>query len=129
MTNLEINQAKTRLEKRVQKIINAHAADYDNGAFGYIKDVLYGGCVSGIVGELIYYTDTVKFYRLYQKEIDALLTETLSDTGDTPSQLFSRAGWDDDDPLAREQVNQNILAWFGFEETTRILADRAGLGY
>lgn len=129
MTNLEINQAKTRLEKRVQKIINAHAADYDNGAFGYIKDVLYSGCVSGVVGELIYYTDTVRFYHLYRKEIDALLKEILSDVGGTPSQLFSRAGWDDDDPLAREEVNQNILAWFGFEETTRILADRAGLGY
>ena len=27
--------------------------------------------------------------------------------------------WDKEDPLAAEDFNQNLLAWFGFEETLR----------
>jgi hypothetical protein len=32
--------------------------------------------------------------------------------------------WDKDDPLGQEDSNRNLLAWFGFEEAARRLADR-----
>lgn len=30
--------------------------------------------------------------------------------------------WDEEDPLAQNTFNQNLLAWFGFEETLREVA-------
>ena len=38
-----------------------------------------------------------------------------------PSELFGDK-WDNEDPLAIDYYNQNLLAWFGFEETMRNLA-------
>ena len=82
-------------------------------------DVLDYGCQSGVVGELIYYCDTVRFYKQYKGEIDALLYQSMQDTGlYSPSDLFGDK-WDKKDPLANDDFNQNLLAWFGFEETLR----------
>ena len=36
------------------------------------------------------------------------------------SELFGNK-WDKEDPLGRDDYNQNLLAWFGFEETLRKL--------
>jgi hypothetical protein len=118
--------AATPLERHVLRWINARAADYPgSGAAGVLKDVFYGGCASGMVGHLISYTDTTKFYKRYQGEIDALLRDILQETGSTVTELFRN--WDADDPLARDDENMCILAWFGWEETARKLADRAGI--
>lgn len=38
-----------------------------------------------------------------------------------PSELF-REKWDKEDPLSNDYTNQNLLAWFGFEETLRNIA-------
>lgn len=127
MKRIHTANNESKLEKRVQSIINSHAANYDNGADGFLRDLFYGGCQSGIVGELIYYHDTLRFYKRYQREIDSLLQELLNDCGGTPSELFARSGWDNEDPLARDTINQNLLAWFGFEETARNLANKAGI--
>lgn len=96
-----------------------------------LKDLFYGGCSSGMVSHLIYYTDTVKFYKTHRREISALLKETMESIGEHDlSKIFSNTKsmtWDAEDPLAQEDGNRNILAWFGFEETARILADRNGI--
>jgi hypothetical protein len=115
--------AQSKLERAVQAQINHQAENYDDGAAGFMRDLTHGGCQSGLVGGLIYYTDTVKFYKRHMAEIDALLAEMVRDTGEQPASLFG-GGWDDEDPLAREHDNQNLLAWFGFEETARQLAER-----
>ena len=119
-----IKGAETKLERVVQKEINRHASDYDNGATGYLEDLMQGGCQSGMVSGLIYYNDTVKLYKAHKKEIHDLLKDTLDGTGYTsPVELFGDK-WDTKDIFAEEQFNQNLLAWFGFEETARRLADR-----
>lgn len=119
-----IKGANTRLERSVQKTINGYAEDYESGAKGFLEDLMQGGCQSGMVSGLIYYNDTVKFYKTHKAEIKALLVETLQDTGYTdPIGLFGDK-WDRDDPFAEDTQNQNLLAWFGFEETARRLADR-----
>ena len=129
MKQLPQKLAETALERHVLKWINDEAKDgyrdNENPVKAVLDDLFHGGCASGIVGHLIYTRDTVAFYKKHQKEIDGLLKETLSDIGESPSKLFERAGWDNDDPLAREDGNQNILAWFGFEETARKLGDKA----
>ena len=105
----------TPLERHVAKWLRDQGKGYDNGIAGAYKDLMHGRCSSGIVGHLIYYSDTVKFYKKHQKEIDGMIAEMV-DTGKPIQNMFSRLGWEIDDPMARKQTNQNILAWFGFEE-------------
>lgn len=82
-------------------------------------DVLYHGCQSGTVGFLIYYNQTTAFYVKHKEEINTLLYEIMESTGlYSPTELFGDK-WDKEDPLAIEDYNQNLLAWFGFEETLR----------
>lgn len=106
------------LIKRVSNYVIDRWHDYDDKTYIF-RDVLYAGCQSGIVGELIYYRDTVAFYKRYRKQINELLSETMSGTGlYNLSELFGDK-WDAEDPLATDTFNQNLLAWFGFEETLR----------
>lgn len=108
------------LFKRVCNYVISRWHDYDDKVYIF-TDVLYHGCQSGIVGELIYYEDTVRFYKQYREEINELLYDTMSGTGlYAPSDLFGEK-WDQEDPLAQDIYNQNLLAWFGFEETLRNL--------
>lgn len=118
-----MNKPYTKLEKHVAKWLKETGKDYSDGAQGAYNDLMQGGCVSGMVGHLIYYHDTIRFYRTYRNDIEALLSDTCSNIGESPSSLFNRAGWDNDDPLARDTNNQNILAWFGFEEAARQLME------
>lgn len=122
----KLTGAETKLEKRVQAILNGKVESGYN-VESVLKDLFYGGCQSGFIGELIYYHDTTKFYKLYKTEINTLLKEQLSDCGfKSPVELFGEK-WDSDDIFAEDTHNQNLLAWFGFEETARKLAERKGI--
>lgn len=118
--------AETMLERSVLRWMNERGADYDNGAAGPYADLMRGGCASGMVGHLIYTRDCVAFYRRHRKDIAALLSDALDNTGGTVAGLFGDR-WDSQDPLAFEDGNRNLLAWFGFEEAARNIAMRAGL--
>lgn len=108
----------TPLEKRVLNYIANEWNDYDDKKHIF-TDVLYLGCQSGVVGFLIWYNDTTRFYKQYKSEIDAMLYEVMESTGlYSPIKLFGDK-WDKEDPLANDDYNQNLLAWFGFEETLR----------
>ena len=109
-----------KLTKRVCNVLLEKGTAEDIEA--YINDLLYGGCQSGIEGSLIYYSDTIAFYKKYQTEIKELLKELLEETGfKSPEELFGKK-WDSDDIFAEDTNNQNLLAWFGFEETVRKIA-------
>lgn len=87
-----------------------------------VDEILRYGCQSGIVSELIYYSDTSAYYENNKDAINQLLYNTLWECGcKGPQELFGDK-WDEEDPLAIENCNQNLLAWFAFEETTRRLA-------
>lgn len=87
------------------------------------KNVLYHGCQSGAVAELIYYSDTLKFYEQYRGEILALLYGYMQEIGIySPAELFKT--WDSEDNLAENAHNRSLLAWYGFEETMRNIALR-----
>lgn len=117
--------AETKLEKAVAKWL-VDKTEYGDDIETTLEDLLQHGCQSGMVGDLIYYRDTTRFYRRHQKDINALLYEWIESTGSDISDLFNR-NWDKEDPLALEDLNQNYLAWFGFEESARQLANRLGL--
>lgn len=106
------------LVRRVCNYVISRWEDYDDKKYIF-TDVLNYGCQSGIVGELIYYSDTVRFYKQHKEEINSLLYDAMNGTGlYSPSELFGNK-WDKEDPLAQYDCNQNLLAWFGFEETLR----------
>ena len=108
----------SKLTRHVCNYIILRWNDYEEKRHIF-TDVLDYGCQSGVVGELIYYCDTVRFYKQYKGEIDALLYKSMQETGlYSPSKLFGDK-WDKEDPLANGDFNQNLLAWFGFEETLR----------
>lgn len=80
----------------------------------FFSDLLRHGCQSGIVGSLIYYSDTHKFYDTYYHEIEEIrygleqsFGESLKPNGDL----------------------KNWYAWLGFEETARLLADELNIEY
>ena len=123
MTIQELDNYKspTDLEKEVIEIIQDEAGDYEN-LETYMIDLEKAGCVSGMVGALIYYPDTQRFASSHAKEINELLHHMLSDFGlDTPFELFGEK-WDQEDNLCLSATNQNLIAWFAFEETARNIA-------
>ena len=120
-TKIKLTGAATKLSMSVQDTVNGHADDYDDGARGYLDDLMKGGCQSGIVGELVYYHDTLKFYNSHKTEIGKLITELVESTGESIHNLLR--DFDKSDPLCLDINNQNLLAWFGFEETARNLAN------
>ena len=125
MKTISKKYAETALQRHVRNWLNSQGKDggYDDGATGAYEDLQNCRCSSGMVGHLIYYTDTVRFYRRHQREIDGMLKSILDDCGGSIADLFR--DWDDSDPLARDTSNQNLLAWFGFEEAARIVYERA----
>ncbi len=106
------------LTKRVCSYVIDQWSEYDNKK-NIFTDVLHYGCQSGTVGFLIYYSDTVRFYKQYNEEINDLLSNLMAETGLYDlSDLFGDK-WDKEDPLIRDDFNKNLLAWFGFEEALR----------
>lgn len=120
------DETLTPLQEYVRHSINRYTEGYkDTGVKGYLDDLMTGGCESGIVSELIYYTDTVKFYKKYKAEIKELLKDAMANSGVTSCAELFGDKWDDSDPFCEEDNNQNLLAWFGYEETAYLLAGRA----
>lgn len=112
------SNSSSPLFKRVCNYVIDRWSDYNDKKYIF-TDVLHNGCCSGVVSELIYYYDTVRFYKQYRQEINEMLYNIMNETGlYAPSELFGDK-WDKEDPLAQDDFNQNLLAWFGFEETLR----------
>lgn len=54
----------------------------------YLEDLGQHGCTTGMVGHLIYYTDTLKYYEDHKAEIFSLLKEAKDMTGLDEAELF-----------------------------------------
>ena len=73
----------------------------------------------GIIKKETEYSALLPLLKQYKEEINNLLYDAMDGTGlYAPSELFGDK-WDKEDPLAQDDFNQNLLAWFGFEETLR----------
>ena len=96
-------EAKNKLDERVKEII---LKDIEEEPEMFFKDLFEHGCVSGMIGEIIYYTDTHAFAKKYLEEIMELQEDMEEATGEpiNPSADTDKLNW---------------LAWFGFEETAR----------
>ena len=91
-----------------------------------IEDLLNYGCVNGQISALCYHADTTSFFEEYKEEINELLKEALSNCGGSFIDVFGKK-WDAEDPLCFDVPNQNLLAWFGFEEMTWEISQDLGM--
>lgn len=124
---IQVDEQGTKLGKAVAEIINDHINEDETYTLAdYLQDLFTGGCQSGFVTELIYYTDTEKFYAEYREDISAALVVMLEETGFSVWELFGDK-WDRYDPLANDTQNKNLLAWFAFEETARNIGQGLGI--
>ena len=80
----------------------------------HIKDILQYGCINGTVNDMIYYTDTVKFFNCYRKEILSMLQDP--DKSDKIVNYFDDTYWLDHKRYSIEEKNH--LAWFIYEDIT-----------
>jgi|SRR5690606_12813867 len=100
------------LKQRVKEICENYGEIYPNGVEGFARDVLYGGCISGIVPELIYTEDCHAWYDKHYEEIEILRKELSSKFGEPicPPTDADLKTW---------------FAWFSFEESVRELFPNA----
>ena len=117
---------ESKLKKDVITILKSKAKDYSNDYKSLLKDILYNGLQSGIIPQLVYYSDTLKWYNKHKEEIIDLLKYQMEQFGVySPAELFGRK-WEGFDPFIKETNNKNLLAWFSFEETAREIANNLG---
>ena len=121
---LEDLKGNNRLTNCVLDHYIEESIDYEtiDDLFKSMEDLQQHGCISGIIKELIYYDDTENFFDNYKEEINEILANTILNTGCSMKQLFGDK-FDEEDPLAIDYSNKNLLAWFGFEETVNNLYD------
>lgn len=100
-----------RLKKQLHTIIENHprtiqsavaeeAIDYESIAH-FFEDLRQHGCISGMVGSLIYYTDTHAFYDAHYDEIEELRHDYEAEIGQA---ITTDGDW------------KNYMAWFVFEQ-------------
>ena len=87
--------------------IAAEALEYNNPD-AFFSDLASHGCISGLVGWLVRYTDTHKFFDEHYEEIQDLKEE-----------------WEDSvwEALMIHGDIKNFLAWFAFEEVAYRMAN------
>jgi hypothetical protein len=86
--------------------LEAYDPQSDEYTICFFKNLLNYGCISGMVGSLIYYHDTEKFFDHHYYEIMELKEEFEDSIGQ---------------PLEIPYQLKNYLTWFSFEETARRL--------
>lgn len=117
---------ESKLKKDVIAILKRKVADYDGNYQSLFNDIMRAGLQSGIIGELIYYSDTIKWFKKHNAEISKMLREMMYEYGvDSPAELFGNK-WDKSDPFASDTENQNLLAWYSFETIVDDLQNRMG---
>ena len=116
------NETNNKLTKYVCDYIIENWSKYDDKNDIFL-DVINCGCESGVCRDLVFYEQTKRFYETYKYEINELLWKSDFDNF---NDLFGDK-WDPYDPLALEDDNKNLLAWFGFEETITNIAFKFGI--
>lgn len=80
-----------------------------------IREIMNHGCGTGIVSELIYYSDTVKFYDAFEDEIWARLDAMTTNLG--ASSIMSFIGtYLDTKHIGSLTQFKNALAWWAVED-------------
>ena len=86
-----------------------------------ITDVATHGCSGGTISDLIYYKDTVKFYKDHEDEIWDELSNMAEDLGQTiPFMISNFRGCKNVDSA---ETFKNLLAWWICEHIAQRISD------
>lgn len=97
-----LNEVKEILEDMIEDNYNMESV---------INDLNQGGCQSGFISELIYYTDTEAFYKRHEDEIEDLLNEMGFEPNSVCNGEFSLTQY------------TNNAAWIAFEITAQQVSE------
>ena len=112
------NKNYENLKSEVMEILEGMAVD--NNLETVINEVLEHGCVSGIVGSLTYYYQTEEFFDRHKNAINELAHELSEDIYGNPFEIYHNLNGG---------CSKNNMAWFGFEEMTRIIASELEIDF
>ena len=132
LTLSNVEQLKSESDNALVKlvcdyIINEWDDEHESNNKNMLLDIINSGCSNGAVHWFTYKTDILEFYDSFKNEIYELLLETLDTCGcNSPTDLFGDK-WNNEDPLAFFEDNKQLLAFFGFEETARNIANEFGI--
>ena len=112
------NNNYENLKNEVMEILESMAVD--SSLETVIEEVLEHGCVSGIVGSLIYYYQTEAFFNKHKDAINDLAHELSEDLYGNPFEIYHNL---------YGGCSKNNMAWFGFEEVTRMIASELEMDF
>ncbi len=126
MTNKSIKNLLTELVEEQKSIkflegyvaetilddLDSYSGDTKARVKSWFNDLMRGGCSSGFVSSLLYYTDTHNFFDTYSDEILTIYANLQEELGQ---------------PIEIKGDPKNFLSWFGFEESARTLAYKLGI--
>jgi len=112
LKKLVTDYSNNELYRSVAESIIDEADGYEN-IQDWFNDLFSHGCISGMIGGLIYYEDTYKFFDTHYENIMDLVSEH-ADQG---------IGVD----LMKDGNIKNTGAWFAYEETARQIAQDIGI--
>lgn len=97
----KLNEILNQDPQSIKAHVASEALNYDDPKL-FFQDLLSHGCVSGMVGSLIYYRQTHKFFNTHYDEIETIRSELEEITGEQ---------------LSIKGDLMNDLAWTAFEHT------------
>ena len=112
------NNNYENLKNEVMEILESMATD--SNLETVINEVLQYGCISGIVGSLIYYYQTEEFFNRHKKAINELAHELSEEIYGNPFEIYHNLNGG---------CSKNNMAWFGFEEMARMIASEIEIEY
>ena len=112
------NNNYENLKNEVMEILEDMAVD--SSLEEVVEEVLEHGCVTGIVGSLIYYHQTEAFFNRHKDAINELAHELSEDIYGNPFEIYHNLNGG---------CSKNNMAWFGFEEVTRIIASELEMDF
>ena len=112
MTNSELKKELQAIaeqrENSIEKAVAIEVLDCDN-IQAFFTDLFQFGCVSGMIGSLVWWTDTHAFFDTHYDEIEDIRKDFEEETG-----LHIPIKYD----------LKNSYAWFAFQETAWRMANR-----
>lgn len=107
-----MNTVATELEDNeiAVHIVETLLDDYDNldDALCYLNDVVTHGCISGVVSELIYTHQQMKFFDEYYDTINTLYFDFIENVGEAP-ELYG---------------NLLNVTWYAYEMSAQLVLDQ-----
>lgn len=91
----------------MQEVLLDHMSKYDNPLTG-LEEITTHGCVSGILTDFIYYSDTKEFYTKHIDDIESFIDDLEDDLGES---------------IRLDHPRYNSAVWLVTEESARLVSD------